>query len=123
MLVCALPPAALGHHGVSAYDMAVVLTAEGRVDEWAWQNPHTSLTLRIERDGQSQLLEIEGAPPRWMAGQGWHTESLAGGERVTVTYHPARRADSGGYAAILMEVERANGEVLKVNRPARLGGP
>jgi hypothetical protein len=114
---------ALGHHGVSAYDMAVVDTAEGLVEAWEWQNPHTSLTLRVRRDGRAQAFQIEGAPPRWMEGQGWTPASLTEGEAVTVTYHPARRPDSGGYEAILMEVKRADGSVLKVNRPASLGGP
>jgi hypothetical protein len=113
-------PPAVAHHGVAAYDMAVVQTADGVVDEWRWQSPHTELTLRIE--GRADTLEIEGAPPRWMEGQGWTPSSLAAGEPVTVTYHPARRG-GGDYAAILMEVRRADGEVLKVNRPARLGGP
>lgn len=112
--------AALAHHGVAAYDMRVVLTADGTVENWRWQSPHTSLTLRIG-EGNATFV-IEGAPPRWMEGQGWTPESLATGEAVTVTYHPARR-EGGDYAAILMEVRRANGAVLKVNRPASLGGP
>jgi hypothetical protein len=57
-----------------------------------------------------------------MEAQGWTPESLKTGEAVTVTYHPARGVN-GDYAAILMEVRRDSGEVLKVNRPARLGGP
>jgi hypothetical protein len=117
-----LTPAAAGvaHHGVAAYDMAVVEMATGVVTEWRWQSPHTSLRLRLS--GGDGLFSIEGAPPRWMEGQGWSPASLTAGEQVTVTYHPARR-DGGDYAAILMEVRRASGEVLKVNRPARLGGP
>lgn len=112
--------AAAAHHGVAAYDMATVQTAEGVVDEWSFGSPHTALVLHI--DGQAETFAIEGAPPRWMEGQGFTAESLTKGERVTVTYHPARRA-GGNYAAILMEVRRASGEVLKVNRPASLGGP
>jgi hypothetical protein len=115
-------PAALAHHGVAAYDMGVVLTADGVVERWAWQNPHTALMLRVTRDGATQMFEIEGAPLRWMQGQGWTSESLAANEPVTITYHPTRRAEPG-YAGILMEVQRASGEVLKVNRPASLGGP
>lgn len=115
-----LPVGAGAHHGIAAYDMAVVQTATGVVEAWRWQSPHTSLTLRI--DERAATFVIEGAPPRWMEGQGWTPGSLTAGEPVTVTYHPARRAD-GDYAAILMEVRRASGEVLKVNRPARLGGP
>ena len=116
-----LPAAAgLAHHGVAAYDMAVVETATGVVAEWHWQSPHTSLTLRLP--DRADTFAIEGAPPRWMEGQGWTPASLTAGEHVTVTFHPARR-DGGDYAAILMEVRRESGEVLKVNRPARLGGP
>jgi hypothetical protein len=123
VLVALHAAAAFAHHGVAAYDMKVVQTVEGVVEAWGWQNPHTSLTLRVMHDGgESRSFPIEGAPPRWMQGQGWTPESLAAGERVLVTYHPARSVDSQ-FAAILMEVRRENGEVLKVNRPAYLGGP
>jgi hypothetical protein len=122
-LVALHAAAVFAHHGVAAYDMKVVETANGSVEAWDWQNPHTSLTLRVVHDsGESRTFPIEGAPPRWMQGQGWTPESLAAGERVLVTYHPARNVDSQ-FAAILMEVRRENGEVLKVNRPAYLGGP
>jgi hypothetical protein len=123
-VLAALPPAtAFAHHGIAAYDMKVVETVDGVVETWDWQSPHTSLTLRVMRDGgEDRSFAIEGAPPRWMQGQGWTPASLVSGERVTVTYHPARRGDAQ-YAAILMEVRRENGDVLKVNRPAYLGGP
>lgn len=93
--------AAVAHHGVAAYDMRTVSNADGVVERWRWQSPHTSLTLRV--DGRNETFAIEGAPPRWMEGQGWSPESLTAGERVAVTYHPARR-EGGEYAAILMEV-------------------
>jgi hypothetical protein len=120
LLLAGIPAVAAAHHGVASYDMGTVLTAEGVVAAWTWQNPHTSLTLRIGE--ATEHFHIEGAPPRWMEGQGWSAESLAAGEAVTVTYHPARTGASG-FAAILMEVRRSNGTVLKVNRPASLGGP
>jgi hypothetical protein len=119
-LLSSLAALAGAHHGVAAYDMTVVATAAGVVDEWRWQSPHTALTLRVA--GRTETFAIEGAPPRWMEGQGWTPGSLVTGEAVTVTYHPARGVN-GDYAAILMEVRRASGAVLKVNRPARLGGP
>jgi hypothetical protein len=118
-LFAALP--VLAHHGVARYDMRVVATLYGVVERWGWQSPHTSLTLAVERDGGTEIWEIEGAPPGWMSRQGWSPESLAAGEAVTITYHPVRQQPAR--AGILMEVARADGEVLKVNRPARLGGP
>jgi hypothetical protein len=114
------PMAALAHHGVASYDMREVRMLEGVVVKWDWKSPHTWLTLRASDGSDEQTWEIEGAPPQWMSGQGWTAESLASGERVTITYHPSRQLANGG---ILMEVARAGGEVLKVNRPARLGGP
>ena len=59
--------AALAHHGVSTYRMDVVETLDGEVARWSFGSPHTWLTLRVE--GAS--WEIEGAPPRWMSGQGF----------------------------------------------------
>ena len=107
---------AFAHHGVSTYRMDVVETLDGVVDQWEFGSPHTWLKLRA--DGLQ--WEIEGAPPRWMSGQGFTAESLAVGEAVKITYHPHR---STRHAGILMEVRRADGSVLKVNRPASLGGP
>lgn len=120
LVAAALAVGALGtafaHHGVSTYRMDVVDTLEGVVARWDFGNPHTWLTLRVEH----ATWEIEGAPPRWMTGQGFTAESLAAGEPVTITYHPHRGRPQAG---ILMEVRRADGSVLKVNRPASLGGP
>ena len=122
LALAGLPLVAFPHHGVSRYDMQTVSTLAGVVERWGWQNPHTSLTLRVEQDGETRSWEIEGAPPSWMSGQGWSPESLAPGEHITITYHPARSGDYE-WDGILMEAARADGTVLKVNRPRSLGGP
>ncbi len=115
-LAAALSAGAFAHHGVSSYRMDLVHTLEGSVASYTFANPHTWLTLAVD----GSVWELEGAPPRWMSGQGFTPESLAAGERVLITYHPHRSAPQAG---ILMEVRRADGTVLKVNRPASLGGP
>lgn len=107
---------ASAHHGVSVYRMDVVATLDGVVERWSFDNPHAWLTLRV---GEA-TWQIEGAPPRWMTRQGFSPQSLVPGEPVTITYHPHRNTPQAG---ILMEVKRADGYVLKVNRPASLGGP
>jgi hypothetical protein len=121
LVVAALAAGALGgsaqaHLGVSTVRMDVVQTILGVVSCWTFGSPHT--WLRLEADGAT--WEIEGAPPRWMSGQGFTPTSVAAGDPVTVTYHPHRGTPQAG---ILMEVRRADGTVLKVNRPASLGGP
>lgn len=116
LLFFATAPLAFAHHGVSTYRMDVVATLDGTVAKWSFNSPHTWLSLDV--DGAT--WEIEGAPPRWMSGQGFAPESLAPGDAVTITYHPHRSTPRAG---ILMEVRRADGAVLKVNRPASLGGP
>lgn len=116
LAAAALAGRALAHHGVTTYRMDVVEQQQGTVATWSFDSPHTWLTL----EAGGVTWEIEGAPPRWMSGQGFTPSSLAAGEAVTVTYHPHR---STPHAGILMEVRRADGTVLKVNRPASLGGP
>jgi hypothetical protein len=110
------PGVLAAHHGVSRYRMDVVATLEGTVERWDFDEPHTWLTVAVE----GAVWQIEGAPPRWMRGQGFTPESLAVGEPVRVTYHPHRSSERAG---ILMAVRRADGSVRKVNRPASLGGP
>lgn len=112
----AVAAAASGHHGVSGYRMDVVETLEGVVAKWSFDSPHTWLTLVVDRT----TWDIEGAPPRWMSGQRFTPETLEPGDVVTIVYHPHRSRPQAG---ILMEVRRADGSVLKVNRPASLGGP
>lgn len=111
-----LAATAFAHHGVSTYRMDVTLTLEGLVESWDFGNPHTRLKLRVE----DSVWEIEGAPPRWMTGQGFAPESFRVGDPVTIELHPHRNQAQAG---ILMEVRRTDGTVLKVNRPASLGGP
>ncbi len=111
-----LVASAHAHHGISTYRMDVVATLAGVVVSWEFGSPHTWLTLGAD----GAVWEIEGAPPRWMSGQGFTPESVAAGEAVTIVYHPHRSTPQAG---ILMEVRRADGSVLKVNRPAALGGP
>jgi hypothetical protein len=111
---------ATAHHGVGSYDMSEVREVAGVVVRWEWKSPHTWLTLAADADGERRTWEIEGAPPQWMSSQGFTPTSLESGESVEIVFHPVK---NGADAGILMEVRRANGEVLKVNRPARLGGP
>jgi hypothetical protein len=115
-LALGLAASAFAHHGVSTYRMDVVETLEGVVAKWEFGNPHTWLTLQVA----DEAWAIEGAPPGWMSDQGFTSESLQAGDAVAITYHPHRARARAG---ILMEVRRADGAVLKVNRPASLGGP
>ena len=115
-LATGLAGGASAHHGVSTYRMDAVDTLQGVVSSFSFGSPHTWLTLSVE----GATWEIEGAPPRWMSGQGFTPTSVAPGDAVTVTYHPHRSTPQAG---ILMEIRRADGAVLKVNRPPSLGGP
>jgi hypothetical protein len=108
------------HHGVSLYDMSKEVVLTGTVKEWRWGNPHTWLSLESVSEGKVQIWEIEGAPPNWMTGQGWSNTSLKAGEKISIKMHPLKKQANGG---ILMEASRSDGSVLKVNRPASLGGP
>ena len=111
---------ATAHHGVGSYDMTHSRELAGVVVRWEWKSPHTWLTLAVDAEGKQRTWEIEGAPPQWMSRQGFTPTSLESGEPIEIMFHPVK---TGADAGILMEVRRANGEVLKVNRPARLGGP
>ena len=111
---------AVAHHGVSSYDMGTIRSIEGTVKAWHWQSPHTGITLAVIGGDGPETWEIEGAPLRWMQNQGFGSDSLKAGDKVTITYHPSKGSPLAG---ILMHVDIADGKRLSVNRPAWLGGP
>jgi hypothetical protein len=77
-------PTASAHHSPAAFDLRAELILDGTVIEFAWQNPHSLLTLETTlADGSQSLQEIEAGPGSILQPLGVHAESL----------RPRRRGD------------------------------
>jgi hypothetical protein len=84
---------AAAHHSMATFDGAQVVTVEGVVTRYDWSNPHVYIYLEAPDDaGASVEWEIEGQPPAILRRQGWSRDTLAVGDRLSVSGNPARNA-------------------------------
>ena len=77
------------HHSDAAFDPRQLVTLEGRVASFAWQNPHIHITLHVNGPAGTTSWEIEGNPPGRIQGRGLK-DALKPGDRVTLTAFRAK---------------------------------
>ena len=110
-----------GHHGTSTYDMEKEIQLRGTVKEWAFENPHSWLWLKVVIPQKGiEEWSIESAPPSYLSQRGWSASTLKVGETLTVLVSPLK-GEPG--RAILLEVKRSSGEVLVVRPRGSFGRP
>ncbi len=84
-------PAAWAHHSGAMYDDKKVITIEGTVARYEWANPHVYLYVQQLTDsGQTVQWEIEASPPSILRRLGWSQDTLAVGDKISVTGNPAK---------------------------------
>jgi uncharacterized protein DUF6152 len=101
------------HHSPAAFDRSKEVYLEGTVTRFAYNNPHTYLTIEIvDDDGRHVSREIEVGPISTMQPLGLARDSLQVGERVRVRANPSRR---GTGTVMGLDVTRADGRVLPLH--------
>jgi hypothetical protein len=115
----ALAPA-LAHHSPAAFEAQKTVTLTGTVKEFRWQNPHTWIEVVVPNEkGQDVLWNFELTSPTYLVRNGWKSNTLKPGDKVTITGRPLRSGEPG--SAIFTSVTLADGREMR-ERPARLGG-
>jgi hypothetical protein len=115
LLITALPAAA--HHSFAMFDQTRTVVLKGVVTEMQWTNPHAFLHVRVG-DSDATIWQVELNSPNNLRRQGWKSNSIKAGERVTVTINPLRDGTHGG---LFVSVTLPDGSVL--GEPAGNGGP
>ena len=102
------------HHSPAAYDPSKEVRYEGTVTKYAFNNPHTYLTIEMRGpDGRLVSQEVEAGPISTIQPLGLQRDSLKVGDRVTVRGRPSRRGD--GHTMLGLDVARSDGTVLPLN--------
>lgn len=111
LLAAAFSGLASAHHSTAMFVWGTEKTLEGTVSKWQWTNPHTFIWLNVRaKSGAVQEVGFEGMSPSWLARRGWNGKTLAGGDKVTITYYPLRDGRPGGF---YVRVTRPDGTVLQ----------
>jgi hypothetical protein len=111
VVLVALMAGPLGaHHSPVMFDRSVRKTLVGKVVEFAWMNPHSSIQLDVPTsNGGTERWGVEMGSPNSMAKSGWKSTLLKPGDTVTVVVNPLKSGEPGG---IFVSITLADGRTL-----------
>jgi hypothetical protein len=90
---------AFAHHSFAMFDNSKLITLEGKVVEYRWENPHTHIIVKVPPGAKDPAMvgtwDIEGASINIMARQGWTKISYKAGDPIIAVGHPLKSGDKG----------------------------
>jgi Family of unknown function (DUF6152) len=110
LLVMTFAGTAVAHHSAAMFDHDKQVPLTGTVVQFDWTNPHSWISIDVPNSsGGTDRWSVECNSPNNLAKQGWRSNSLKPGDKVTIVIHPLRNGDKGGS---FMYVKLADGTVL-----------
>jgi hypothetical protein len=98
------------HHSPVMFDRNVTKTLVGKVVEFTWTNPHSSIQLDVSAgNGGVERWGVELGSPQSLARNGWKSTILKPGDTVTVVVNPLKSGEAGG---IFVSMVLADGRKL-----------
>jgi hypothetical protein len=89
--------AAFAHHSFAMFDRSKETTLVGTVHEFQWTNPHSWIELDVPNDsGSVDKWSIELNSPNNLSRQGWRSDSIKPGDKISVVIWPLRSGEKGG---------------------------
>jgi hypothetical protein len=93
----ALTGAAAAHHSFAMFDQEHPLEVVGTVKEFRYTSPHSFIILEIkDKDGTSEVWNLEGGSPTLLAREGWSARSIKAGDVLRIIIEPLRSGAPGG---------------------------
>ena len=87
---------AFAHHSFAMFDQTKQATVTGTAKEYEWINPHVWLHITAEVNGRPVTWSFEGGSTGQLTQSGWKRDTVKGGERLEVTFHPLKDGSYGG---------------------------
>lgn len=88
---------AFAHHSFAMFDRSKETTLVGVVHEFQWTNPHSWIELEVPNDsGGVDKWSIELNSPNNLSRQGWKSDSVKPGDKISVVIWPLRSGEKGG---------------------------
>jgi len=98
------------HHSGAMFDKERTVSVTGVVQEFLWNNPHSSIKLQVSEHGSPPVIwAIEMNGPNNLVHEGWKRTTLQAGDKVTVLVNPLRSGQPGGW---YVSIKLPNGTTL-----------
>ena len=95
--LCWSAGAAFAHHSFSMFDGNKTVSIAGTVVQYEWSNPHMWLHMMApDTEGKTYRWSLEMGGPAQLSQRGWAPDTVAPGDKVTVTMHPLKDGSHGG---------------------------
>ena len=109
---------AFAHHSFAMFDFSKEITVVGEVKEFQWRNPHIHILMNVP-DGKGGLVEynIEGGTPNTQKRNGWKSDVLKPGDKISVVIRPLKNGDKGGNL-----IRATRGDGAPIGNPGGGGG-
>jgi hypothetical protein len=99
------------HHSFAGYDTDKTLTAQATLKEFRWSSPHSAAVFTVKGpSGKPEDMQVASATPAMFVRQGFKPKDFQIGDKMEITWHPAKSGQLGG---ILASVKFADGRVFK----------
>ena len=108
-LLIALAGNVLAHHSNTPFDMSRRIETSGVVQKADFRNPHSQLTLVIEREDGPDTVTFEGHSLTTLRHYGLLPSMVQNGNVVTISYAPRIDGKPGG---IFLKIVTESGEAL-----------
>ncbi len=98
------------HHSFAMFNRDKEVSVTGTVQEFQWTSPHAWIELEVPgAKGGTDKWGVELNSPNNLARQGWRSNLLKAGDKVTVVMNPLRRGEHGG---LLLQMTLSDGRVI-----------
>ena len=88
---------ALAHHSFAMFDRDTKTVLAGTVHEFQWTNPHAFIEVDVpDGKGGSKRWGVEMNSPNNLKREGWKSNTVKEGDKVSVTVSPLRNGQPGG---------------------------
>jgi hypothetical protein len=110
-MVGMLAAPAMAHHSFAMFDQTKQMSVQGTVKEFQWTNPHAFIRVEVSANGSADVWDVELNSPNNLKRQGWNSQSVKTGDKVTVVLNPLREM-SQHKGGLFVAVTLPNGSVL-----------
>ena len=101
---------ALAHHSFAMFDRDKQVSLTGTVHDFQWTNPHAWIEIDVpDGKGGADKWGIELNSPNNLARQGWRSNLLHPGDKVTIVLNPLRSGEHGG---LFLQATLPDGKVI-----------
>jgi len=86
------------HHSFSMFDSSKMITVNGTLTEFEWTNPHCWLHVAVTDAATGRTFDwaFEMGSIGQVAAQGWKSDTVKPGEKITIEAHPMKDGSRGG---------------------------